>query len=348
MALNKLTLKNFTVFDQLEIDFSSGINVFVGVNGKGKTHIMKVLYSACQSVDKRVSFPQKIVRCFSPDDLRISRLVQRKQGNNDASIRVSGRNYADTENKVINAKFSSKTKKWDAEVIGKDSWEKLSRDLTSSIFIPAKEILSNAYNLSAAVEKNNVAFDDTYIDIVNSAKVDISVGKNATTKQSMLNQIECIIEGKVLFDANRDEFYLKHGNSKLEFNLVAEGIRKIALVWQLVKNGTLEKGSILFWDEPEANINPIHLPIIVDMLLALQRNGVQIFIATHDYILAKYIEIRTKNADEVSFFSLYAIDDFIHCEVNKKFSALKNNPIMEAFNKLLDEVYEARVINDGK
>ena len=32
--------------------------------------------------------------------------------------------------------------------------------------------------------------------------------------------------------------------AKLEFNLVAEGLRKIALLWQLIKNGTLEKGSV--------------------------------------------------------------------------------------------------------
>ena len=50
-----------------------------------------------------------------------------------------------------------------------------------------------------------------------------------------------------------DRFYLKPGTqAKLEFNLVAEGLRKIALLWQLIKNGTLEKGSVLFWDEPEA------------------------------------------------------------------------------------------------
>jgi len=49
-----------------------------------------------------------------------------------------------------------------------------------------------------------------------------------------------------------DRFYLKPENqAKIEFNLVAEGIRKIALLWQLIKNGTLEKGSVLFWDEPE-------------------------------------------------------------------------------------------------
>lgn len=37
---------------------------------------------------------------------------------------------------------------------------------------------------------------------------------------------------------------MKVANSKREFNLEAEGIRKMALLWQLVKNGTLEKGAV--------------------------------------------------------------------------------------------------------
>lgn len=342
MPIDKIALKNFTVFDSLELEFCSGINVLVGVNGKGKTHIMKLLYSACQAVDPRVSFAQKIVRCFLPDEHRISRLVRRKQGNNDAIIRVSGSSLGSGESKTISAKFNIKTKKWDADITGEDRWEKLFQDLTST-FIPAKEILSNAYNLSAAVEKNNVIFDDTYLDIVNSAKIDISLGKNAASKQSMLTQIERIIEGKVFFDTQKDEFYLKHGNSKLEFNLVAEGIRKIALIWQLAKNGTLEKGSILFWDEPEANINPTHIPIIADMLLALQRSGVQIFIATHDYILAKYIETRALKTDNVQYFSLYDGSDTVCCDTASQFSSLEHNPIVSAFDSLLDEVYNNKV-----
>lgn len=66
----------------------------------------------------------------------------------------------------------------------------------------------------------------------------------------------------------------------------------MALLWQLIKNGTLERGSILFWDEPEANINPIHIPVLAEMLMMLQRDGVQVFVSTHDYFLAKYIEIK--------------------------------------------------------
>ncbi len=62
---------------------------------------------------------------------------------------------------------------------------------------------------------------------------------------------------------------------------------------------------MLFWDEPEANINPIHIPVLVDMLLILQRDGVQVFISTHDYFLAKYIEVKRESQDSVAFYSFY-------------------------------------------
>ena len=40
---------------------------------------------------------------------------------------------------------------------------------------------------------------------------------------------------------HEDRFYLKPGTqAKLEFNLVAEGLRKIALLWQLIKTDTGE------------------------------------------------------------------------------------------------------------
>ena len=49
MAVKKIQLDNFTVFEKLSLEFSPGMNVFIGENGLGKTHIMKLLYSACQA-----------------------------------------------------------------------------------------------------------------------------------------------------------------------------------------------------------------------------------------------------------------------------------------------------------
>lgn len=339
MSLKNIEIKNFTVFEDEKISFSSGVNVVVAKNGMGKTHLLKILYSASQAVDPKISFSQKIVRCFMPDEYRIARLVKRHQGANNASVKVTSCRNGLFEGKTISILFNSKTKKWDAEEKGKESWESQLSGMTS-IFIPAKEILSNAFNLSAAVEKNNVSFDDTYIDIINSAKIDISVGKNSKEKEKRLKELEKIIGGKVTYDAKKDEFYLRQGNKNLEFPLVAEGIRKVALLWQLVKNGTLEAGSILLWDEPEANLNPVYIPIIVDFLLELQRRGVQVFVATHDYFFAKYMDVRKTESDDVKFLSLYQTEHGVHCESADLFAGLKNNAIMETFIGLYEEEIE--------
>ena len=99
---------------------------------------------------------------------------------------------------------------------------------------------------------------------------------------------------------HEDRFYLKPGTqAKLEFNLVAEGLRKIALLWQLIKNGTLEKGSVLFWDEPEANINPKYIPVLAELLIMLETEGVQILFL-HMTILSKYIEVKRRQDSKVT------------------------------------------------
>ncbi len=111
------------------------------------------------------------------------------------------------------------------------------------------------------------------------------------------------MDGKII--TNNEEFFLKNKQGELEFTLLAEGIRKLGLLWVLIQNGTLLNGSILCWDEPEANLNPKLMRIVVEILLELQRIGVQIFISTHDYVVLKEFDLQTKNTDKVLFHSLY-------------------------------------------
>lgn len=331
MNINNIKMENITVFENTNIDFCKGINVFIGENSTGKTHLLKILYSACRSNRQDIEFGYKIVRTMMPDDFRIARLVTRKQGNFNALIRVNA-STDKNDARQLTIKFDNKTKKWNADTKGKEGWEKAFAE-DSSIFIPAKEMLSHSYKLAAATSLDNVRFDDTYIDIINSAKIDISMGKNPSARAAMLKKIETMTDGRVIYDADKDEFYLKKGSSKQEFNLVAEGIKKMGLLWVLAKNGTLEKGSILFWDEPEANINPGFISVIAELLLELQKNGVQIFLSTHSYSLAKYIDIKKKDENDVNFFSLYKNSDnkSVSCEKATQFSLLNNNPIMKTY-----------------
>ena len=146
MPLTKIEAENFTVFENIKIPFSQGLNVLVGENGMGKTHIMKLAYAACQASKKEVSFPQKVTMLYRPDQFSIGRLVNRnKNGNNTAKILI------ESDTAKIGMTFSTQTKRWNAEVKLEEKWEKQMSDLTSA-FIHAKEILSNAWNLDAAVK----------------------------------------------------------------------------------------------------------------------------------------------------------------------------------------------------
>ena len=232
MPLTKIEVENFTVFEKMIIPFNKGLNVLVGENGVGKTHLMKLAYAACQASRHDVSFSQKTTMLFRPDQSSIGRLANRnKKGYHRAYVCV------ESDTAKIDLSFSNKTKKWDAEIGFEEKWERQMSDLTS-VFIPAKEILSNAWNLDAAVKMGNVEFDDTYLDIIAAAKVDISRGADSAARKKYLDILQKISAGKVTL--YEDRFYLKPGTqARLEFNLVAEGLRKIALLWQLIKNGTL-------------------------------------------------------------------------------------------------------------
>lgn len=269
-----------------------------------------------------------------PDGAGIYRLISRKKDVKAGSVRV----FSDTA--CLSMNITAQTKKWDAEVNGEEEWEHHFSELHST-FIPAKEILSNGWHFEAAVHVGNVEFDETYVDVVAAAKIDIGNGKNSEQRQKYLDILEKATNGKVLLE--KDRFYLRTRNqTKLEFSLVAEGIRKLALLWQLIKNGTLEKGDVLFWDEPEANLNPKFIPAVAEMLLALQRDGVQIFISTHDYFLTKYLEIKRGRNDDILYHSLYREGSDVVCETQRMLEALQHNAIFEIFQQMYrDEIRKA-------
>jgi len=44
---------------------------------------------------------------------------------------------------------------------------------------------------------------------------------------------------------------------------------------------------------------------VVEILLELQRLGVQIFLTTHDYVVLKEFDLQAKNTDKILYHSLY-------------------------------------------
>jgi len=210
-------------------------------------------------------------------------------------------------------------------------------DNSNYVFIPEKDMLSHSKGLLALWKERNIPFHETEIDIVSKAQLEDTreITPNAL---KFVDRIKKEIGGEVLYED--DVFYVKkESGKKVAFPLEASGFRKLGLLWKLLRNGLLEKDSVLFWDEPENSLNPELVPLLVEILLELSQSGVQIFLATHSEILADYISTLKNTDDSVMFYSMYKNGDSIKYDSSERFDLLKPNNLTEQPVKL----YEAKL-----
>ena len=327
--ITKVKFDNFTAFETLTMQFSPGINILIGENGTGKTHIMKALYAACSVIDVQATqtFEQKLRSVFLPNN--IGRMVHRSRGRHSGSVKVMRRDGNEPTERSISCQLSSlgkvevKTLRW-----GDDR-------RNPATYIPVKDMLANAPRFRALYSEKHIHFEEVYSDIIDKALQPVPKGKPSKERVKLLDILNKSISGKVV--EKNETFYLRNRWGELEFTLLAEGLRKFGLLYVLIQNETLTNGSVLFWDEPEANLNPILSETVVRILIELQKMGVQIFIATHDYVLLKEFELAANNNSELLIHTLYRDNDgIIRCSTTSDFDEVEPNAIDQAYQSLLD------------
>ena len=325
MGLTRIKMERFTAFESMDVELSPGINIFIGDNGTGKTHLLKVAYAACDITKTKGSFAGKLIRTFLPYERRIGRLVFRTGKSSRAVAEISR-----GETKIrISFSNHSKTPK-SARITGKVAW---TASEIESAYIPVKEVLANAPGFRSLYASRDIAFEEVYADIIDRAFRPMLRGPHDDTRRMLLSSIQKVIKGEVV--QKEEHFFLRSKQGMLEFTLLAEGMRKLALLWLLIQNGTLLKGSVLFWDEPEANLNPKKLGPLVEILLKLQQMGVQILLATHDYVLLKEFDLQAGDGDSLRYHALYRDKGrTIRHAATERFLEIHPNAIVDTFADL--------------
>lgn len=326
--LKEIKIEKFTAFDDLDVVLSEGINVLIGANGTGKTHLLKLLYGSMRQADSRVekNMDQTLQGLFMPDSL--GRLVKRSAGRGKGSF-VIFRNDGDGVERSLRYELTSIGK---SQTINNRIW---SRDRRYNVvYIPVKDMLANSPGFKSLYEKRELYFESVYADIISLALLPPTKGHSSKEKSVLLDMIQDVIDGKV--EKKNEEFYLKNAQGNLEFTLLAEGYRKLGLLYSLIQNESISSGSVLFWDEPEANLNPRLASKVVKILLELQRMGTQVFIATHDYVLLKELDLSINpEQDKVAYHALYMEDGKVNCQTTSSLNGIKHNAINDTFDSLL-------------
>ena len=115
------------------------------------------------------------------------------------------------------------------------------------------------------------------------------VYKKLTDAEIMGGQLTFTDAGDILFQENGNHYPL---------SITATGIANIGVLSLLIERKVLDKGSLIFVDEPEANLHPAWQVFLAESLFELARQGVHVVIATHSLEFLKWLEVHIKNNPE--------------------------------------------------
>lgn len=314
--IRRLQINNLTVFQNARLSPARGLNVIVGENGTGKTHLLKLMYSMVSVLgrDRKAHAPSpptkaalqgaladKLVNVFRPETL--GRLARRRQGRERCDISVSFNG-----NKQLTFGFATNSKT-DVQIVDlPNDW----LDDTAA-YLPTRELLTIYPNFVSIYESLYLEFEETWRDTCIALGAPLARGPKESSIRSLLDPLEEAMGGSIILDKS-GRFYLQASSGRMEIPLVAEGLRKLGMVARLIATGRLVGNGYLFWDEPEANLNPRLIKGIARTILDLSASGIQVFIATHSLFLLREIEIISSenehdNRYSIKYFGLSSSDN---------------------------------------
>ena len=311
-----LRLQNFTAFADASFEFVPGINVFVGENGTGKTHAMKAIYAWHRSHQTQSPRLFNLESIFQVAD--VSQLIRDADGVTLASGLYGGEGWSFNPLQGGDMGFDDIGS---VELLGQP------------VFIPAIDMIGHTRGFVQTYDRYKIDFDLTHRDIVDLL-LSPALRQQEATALPLVEGLKTVLNGELELDGDR--FYLRVGYRRFAMPNVAEGLRKVATLLRLIEADALRPGATLLWDEPEVNLNPKLMDEVVGALLALSRNGVQILLATHSYVILKELDLQS-NEGEVRYFAFKPSEEGTTVTWDADFGALEPNAILDQYDKMLIE-----------
>lgn len=313
--LKTVLFRNLTTVPNDTWKFGAGLNVIIGENGLGKSHILKAIYSLLKvqssksgelsktSLEK--AYADKLISVMRPESL--GRLVKRKQGRDRCEITLTLKD----KKQCSKIGFATNAKSLVEVMLAPSESLPL-----PPVYLPTRELVTLCPWFVSLYDNYHLEFEETWRDTVSLLGAPSVKGPRETIVAQLLAPLEQAMGGRVIVDSQTGRFYLQvTGGGRMEMSLVAEGLRKLAMLARLISTGVLLEQGYLFWDEPETNLNPKLIKTVAESIIHLATQGIQVFIATHSLFLLRELEVLlTEPSDQklgVRYFGLQSTSNGI-------------------------------------
>lgn len=174
-------------------------------------------------------------------------------------------------------------------------------------------------------------------------KVSVSGGEYPSlyTSLSQIMNGESVVENDGLRDTRLS--YKRNDGKVFDLKECATGIKSFSILQLLLKNGFLQKDTLLIIDEPEAHLHPQWIVEYARMIVMLHKElGVKFFIASHstDMVSAiRYIAAKEEVQANLNFYLAEESEETPY-EYTYRELGLDIDPIFKSFNKSFDKIDE--------
>lgn len=335
--IEKIACRDFTAFDKLNVEFSPGLNVIIGENGIGKTHLLKACYALSSAGmlkrDGDASFEGAMCAMLTG--------VFRPTGDSPVSLCRHGSDGR----AVVAADFSASRRV--SVLISRESGgltvpdDSFPRHYTDNpVFIPSRECITFMRGFVSVLSRYDLPFDRTHKDIAILLDLPkLRDDKLPDVSRRILSAAERVCGGRWSFSDGAATFISNDGEES-SAACSSEGLLKFAVLCRLLENGAIRPGESgpIFWDMPEACLNPKLQKVLAGILLELVRSSCQIVITTHSFVLLKYIDLMSDQSHgEVRFISLERGEGgSVRASVSDKYTDVGSSAISEAYGNLYD------------
>ncbi|MBS7344346.1 MAG: DNA replication/repair protein RecF [Caryophanon sp.] len=105
MHIQQLKLSNYRNYEQLELEFSPKINVFIGHNAQGKTNLMEAIYVLAMAKSHRTANDKELIR-WEQDYGKIEGVIERRYGAVPMELVLSKKGKKGRVNHIEQSKLS--------------------------------------------------------------------------------------------------------------------------------------------------------------------------------------------------------------------------------------------------
>lgn len=107
-----------------------------------------------------------------------------------------------------------------------------------------------------------------------------------------------LIRGQIAIDESGSLQFKEFNGKSHKLPVTATGIVQLGILALLIEKKALDKGTILFVDEPETNLHPSWQVEMMHILFRLMKKGVFVIMATHSADMLKWLEVHLKKYPE--------------------------------------------------